>query len=45
MIPQCRIYPAAGLETLQRFAKGGGHLLFLGDRCWTIHCGSKMSAG
>ena len=30
VIPQCRTYPAAGLDALIAFASGRGHVLFLG---------------
>lgn len=30
VIPQCRTYPAAGLEPLMRYASRRGHVLFLG---------------
>ncbi|MHB8969399.1 MAG: glycoside hydrolase 5 family protein [Pirellulaceae bacterium] len=44
VIPQCRIYPAAGLEALVAFASGRGHVLFLGgpfldDPVWPTAAG------
>ncbi len=44
IIPQCRTYPAAGLETLVAFARGRGHVLCLGgplldDPLWSSAAG------
>lgn len=44
IIPQCRTYPAAGLDALTRFARGRGHVLFLGgpfldDPVWQTGAG------
>ncbi len=44
VIPQCRTYPAAGLDALAAFASGRGHVLFLGgplldDPVWSAETG------
>jgi hypothetical protein len=44
IIPQCRTYPAAGLDSLTRFTQGRGHVLFLGgpfldDPVWSSGAG------
>ena len=44
VIPQCRTYPAAGLDALIAFASGRGHVLFLGgplldDPVWRADAG------